>query len=228
MREVVHELANLLDGASRTLSVAQRANASISGTSIEAVSAALDSACRLLRALPESASQFGIEQTLIDPLPDQIRHAVELLRPMANERQIELVEYADASLADVPASALHAVLVNAVRNAIEAVGTNGRIEVRALHEPDDAPERARVRIEVIDDGPGPPSAVQTDLFEAGVTTKKGSAGIGLALIRDTIRSLGGSVTLDRASDAGGARLVIQYPVPRSPVHCPVQGESDGP
>ncbi len=210
------------------LSVAKRSNETIEGPSLEAVSAALESACMLLRSLPGLAREINIDTATLAHLPDQIRQAVELLRPMANERGIELVEYAESALSDVPPSPLHAVLVNAVRNAIEAVEDGGRIEVRAMHEAEHAPERAKVRIEVIDDGPGPPDSLNDRVFEAGVTTKQGGAGIGLALVRDTIRSLGGTVSLEKASDTGGAKLVIVYPVPLSPVHCPVRGKSDTP
>jgi signal transduction histidine kinase len=76
-------------------------------------------------------------------------------------------------------------LENLVKNALDALaGAGGNIRIRA--------ERAsprRVAIHIADDGPGVAPAVRANLFEPGVTTKKGGWGVGLSLTRRIVEDV---------------------------------------
>ena len=74
------------------------------------------------------------------------------------------------------------------------------------------PSALGVRLSVEDDGPGIDPKVRDRLFEPFVTTKevgKGT-GLGLAVCRGLVESVGGSIGLD-ASVTRGARFVVDLP-----------------
>jgi two-component system nitrogen regulation sensor histidine kinase NtrY len=62
---------------------------------------------------------------------------------------------------------------------------------------------------VLDRGPGLPAGLADRLFEPYVSTKRRGSGLGLSLVRDIARQLGGMVTLeDREGGGARARLVL--------------------
>ncbi len=103
---------------------------------------------------------------------------------------------------------LRQVLVNLVRNAAEAAGAGGRVEVRVA-ERDGAAEVA-----VEDSGPGIPSERRDRLFEPFFTTKPRGTGLGLAVSRAIARAHGGDLAADVAA-AGGARFALRLPLRRA-------------
>ncbi|MEW8979252.1 MAG: sensor histidine kinase [Symbiobacterium sp.] len=99
------------------------------------------------------------------------------------------------SLADHEAGALVVVLGNLVENAMEAVAAmppdRRRVQVRV----DD--EDGVVTVVVRDTGPGIPPALQEQVWQPGFSTKAASGrGVGLALVRRRLESLGGAVALE--------------------------------
>lgn len=102
--------------------------------------------------------------------------------------------------ADDLVEALNVLLVNAWRH---AEGKPARIHVDR--------QAGQVVVRVSDDGPGVPADLQQHIFERGVR-RPGSRGqgIGLAMARDLVESLGGTLTLSR-STSGGACFCVALP-----------------
>jgi two-component system sensor histidine kinase AtoS len=102
---------------------------------------------------------------------------------------------------------LRVVLLNLLRNAVEAAaGTPGvTITVRAR------PTVAGVRLEVADDGPGVSPALHGRLFREPVTNREDGTGLGLLLCRDAMTVLGGSVMLVTPLGAPGACFRLELP-----------------
>ena len=100
--------------------------------------------------------------------------------------------------------ALQAVL----ENALEAAGESGRVRVSAESRPS-SHGRAQVVIEIEDDGPGFPEEEKERLLEPFVTSKPTGTGIGLAIAKRNIETLGGSLELGRSRLLGGARVVVR-------------------
>jgi signal transduction histidine kinase len=97
---------------------------------------------------------------------------------------------------------LHRAFSNIVRNAVEACGGEGVVELAA------ARVDGGVRIEIRDHGPGVPPEVTSTLFDPYVTAKSGGTGLGLALARQTIEMHQGSIALE-ATPGGGATFVVR-------------------
>ncbi len=103
---------------------------------------------------------------------------------------------------------LHRVLSNLIRNArqaIEASGTAGTIEIAASESDQDW------QIRVGDNGPGLPQKARDYLFQPFTgTTRKGGSGLGLAIAADLIRGHGGRLELLR-SDENGTAFCVSLP-----------------
>ncbi len=103
---------------------------------------------------------------------------------------------------------LHRVLSNLVRNArqaIEAQGTGGTIEIAG------GEDEVAWWIRVGDSGPGLPPKAREHLFTAFQGgARKGGTGLGLAISADLVRGHGGRLELLR-SDAGGTEFLIRLP-----------------
>jgi nitrogen fixation/metabolism regulation signal transduction histidine kinase len=105
------------------------------------------------------------------------------------------------------ADQLEQVLINLVRNAVDAATeTGGTVRVGWAVRPGRAPA---VDIFVDDEGPGLSST--TNLFVPFFTTKPSGSGIGLVLSRQIAEAHGGTLTLENRSDRSGCRARLQLP-----------------
>jgi signal transduction histidine kinase len=101
---------------------------------------------------------------------------------------------------------LRRVLLNGVRNAIQAMGGAGVLKVTAQSEG----HRLVIRIE--DTGPGIPASELSRLFTPFHTTKTDGTGLGLAYSKKVIEGMKGGIELSNR-DEGGAVLAIHLPIP---------------
>jgi two-component system sensor histidine kinase HydH len=102
------------------------------------------------------------------------------------------------------ADGLHQVLLNVLRNAMEASPAGGEISVSVIRSGKFG------RIVVDDQGPGL-SEEPTTLFEPFKTSKLRGTGLGLSVSKQIVERLGGSIQLENRPD-GGARCIISAPV----------------
>lgn len=237
-----HELCNLLDGSMRSLGLVSRALREGPGTTqqrdevrrrVEAAYTALERMTGLVRAaLNGTGTLAQVESPLRRrclSLAEALSHAVEVMGACAADHGVEIRSTIDEELTGLPAGPVYGAALNALRNAVESVASTGRggeVEVAACVQRRAGSEgaAARVVIEVRDDGRGLPEGVPPgSLFEFGMSTKPGGSGIGLAVVRDVARELGGTAELlPRTSAAGrsGAVLRLTYPAPQ-PMHATI-------
>jgi signal transduction histidine kinase len=93
---------------------------------------------------------------------------------------------------------LRQALVNLVSNALQAVASNGRVEVAIAWDL----EAHRARIDVVDDGDGLSTEAKRRLFEPFFTTKATGTGLGLALVKRIVEGHGGAIAVAPAPDRG--------------------------
>ena len=101
------------------------------------------------------------------------------------------------------------VLVNLLRNALEAMQNSPRRElvVSTAPEPDDM---AAVR--VTDTGPGIDPDIASKLFQPFVSTKRQGMGVGLSISRTIIESHGGRIMAEPNPDGG---TIFRFTLPRA-------------
>ncbi|MFN0131672.1 MAG: ATP-binding protein [Phycisphaerales bacterium] len=240
MAALSHELNNLLDGSLRCLGLARRSlGAASAGQAcveharrhVEAVYGALEHMADLVNAAMRSSSSVVGSPTLSPRhtirIHDAIQHAIDVLTPEAQERGIVARLDLTPEAASVPVGPLYSVLLNGLRNAIESIAATGlragQIDVTGSLRPvEDAPEDRidTLTIDIRDDGRGLPKGLDASrAFDFGYSTKPSSMGIGLALAREVVRDMGGSIDLlPRVAGTDprrpGAILRISVPVPR--------------
>jgi nitrogen fixation/metabolism regulation signal transduction histidine kinase len=115
---------------------------------------------------------------------------------------------------------LRRVLVNLVRNAVQAV--RGAHEKDSKESPDGivghvrvsaGPEAEGTVLVVEDDGPGIPSDKRTRVFDPYFTTKADGTGLGLAIVKKIVVEHGGTIDVGESAVLGGAAFRVHLPVP---------------
>ena len=102
----------------------------------------------------------------------------------------------------VDAEKMKQVVINLVRNAVEAMPGGGKVEVRT------GMADGRARLVVSDTGPGLPADI--DVFQVFVTTKPRGTGLGLSIVQQIVLQHGGDIRAGRAP-GGGARFTVELP-----------------
>jgi two-component system, OmpR family, sensor kinase len=137
-----------------------------------------------------------------------------LIEPELVRRQLGLSWHSDfAGTVDVAATETRQIALNLLMNACEASPPSCEVGLRAWVStgPDNTGRRALI-LEVVDAGPGLPQAVAATLTEIGVTDSRGpSRGLGIHVVRDLVRALGGRIIATTAATGHGSRIVVTLP-----------------
>jgi two-component system, LuxR family, sensor kinase FixL len=91
------------------------------------------------------------------------------------------------------------VLVNLVRNAVEAMAASSRRELTIETAPADT---KMIHIGVIDTGPGIAQEIADRLFQPFVTTKTQGMGVGLSICRSIVEAHGGRLWTEPNPEGG--------------------------
>jgi two-component system NtrC family sensor kinase len=127
------------------------------------------------------------------------------------EVTLELAEDLPPVLGD--AEQLQQVLLNLSVNALQAVGTAGRVTLRTRGQaPGPFRPAGRSEVEVVDTGPGIAPHDLPHIFEPFFTTKGqiGGTGLGLAISREIIRSHQGEIHVE-STPGHGSRFRVSLP-----------------
>lgn len=242
MAVLAHELGNLLDGSLRSLGLVCDAledgvpNGSQPGelAEIRQRLATVYSALERMAALVHAALQGGTGLGATGPvvgrevtLAEAIEHACSMVQSAASAAQVDVrLDIAD-SLRQIGAGALYSVVVNGLRNAVESIAeAGGRGTVRLVaRKGRGTGNTEQVEIEIMDDGVGlPKGQPPSKPFEFGFTTRRGGSGVGLALSRQLVLEMGGTIELLPRHDLRDRRR----PGAVLRVRCPVASRRDGP
>jgi len=105
------------------------------------------------------------------------------------------------------------VMLNLVRNAIEAMALGGTIYLEAYDDPDAS---GQVVLAVRDTGPGIPDEAIDRIFNPFFTTRNTGTGLGLAIVHRIVDAHSGAITVHNVSPAekgGGAVFEIRLTGP---------------
>ncbi|MBV9303444.1 MAG: ATP-binding protein [Acidobacteriaceae bacterium] len=164
----------------------------------------------VIAARSESLSRFMSSYARLAKLPPPKFAPVEineLLRRVTSLETRAQVFFEECPPLTIQGDAdqLEQVLINLIRNAVDAVQeTGGRVFVRHERAP------TTVQITVRDEGPGLSNT--SNLFVPFFTTKRGGSGIGLVLSRQIAEAHNGSVSLENARDGAGCEAKLILPV----------------
>jgi len=170
----------------------------------------------------------GVVEQFLDYARPMKIHAAETNLSTLTERLVQLIQLRttnpDVAISvhapsDLPRvicdeGKIHQVLLNLVRNAIEAVGDEGKVTLRLCRgqvsgRGRQAVEAVEIRVE--DDGPGLSREALQKLFIPFYTTKRHGTGLGLPISRRLVEAHGGELNA-RSGPSGGTRVTVRLPL----------------
>lgn len=116
-------------------------------------------------------------------LPDLLRNVAVLMRAECERRRVQWVwaiEEPPPPPVAVDPTQMEQVLVNVVKNALEAIGEDGTVTARLGRR------GGRVFLAIEDTGPGIPPEVRAQLFTPFFSTKQTGQGVGLTLVQQVL------------------------------------------
>jgi signal transduction histidine kinase/CheY-like chemotaxis protein len=209
---IAHELSNPLTsilGYAQRLLVRQ--DGSAGSEEARRIYQEAERAGTILRQLLLNARETLPERRLVS-LNQIVMRAVELQRFGLAAEKIRVEIDLDPGLSFIHADAgqLQQVLINLLNNARQALeeqGPGGTIRLRTRRA------GRRVLLEIEDNGPGVPQAIQARIFDPFFTTKPAGVGtgLGLSIVLGVVREHGGQVHVQSPPQGGGARFQIELP-----------------
>jgi signal transduction histidine kinase len=142
-------------------------------------------------------------------LSELLQNVVRLMQHEARNRKVEIAfrnlwPGEVALLLD--ATKLEQLVINLVKNALEAIGEGGRIDLTLDH--DGEVDRAIVVVE--DDGPGLGEELKNGMFDPFRSTKRTGSGLGLAIVNRIVALHSGRITVDSELNRG-TRFTLHLP-----------------
>ncbi|MCB9357000.1 MAG: PAS domain S-box protein [Calditrichaeota bacterium] len=206
---VAHEVNNPLQAISAHISALQN-RLNKDERSLESLGIVADSVDRIriimrgLLDLQRAEASVSSETSL----NEVVNKTVALLQPLCRQAEIEIDLKLDPELPPVSAAAseLEQVLINIVKNAIEAIGQAGRIEISTSINNDKA------NVVITDNGPGIARENLSKIFDPFVSFKEkgGGTGLGLYISKQIISQHGGVLQVE--SEVGqGTTFTITLP-----------------
>jgi len=207
---VAHEINNPLDGILRLVNLARRAGAETGDPRFETYLSQAHKGLMRIAAIVRDLLDFsrtagGAAGPML--IRDLLAEAAQSLAPAAEKARVTVALDGADDVPPLRSGVLFQVVLNLLKNAIEATPEGGRVEVRARVQ-DDA-----LVIEVADTGPGLPDEMLARLFEPFHTLKAGGKGTGLGLVisKDLVEKQGGTLTAVNRPE-GGAVFTVRVPL----------------
>ncbi len=204
---MAHELNQPLTSVSNYLEAARDLLNTPDDETITVVQEALDAAAtqsiragQIIRRLRDYVARGEIETTPND-LPPLISDAVSLAK-IGNEGLVpRIVERIDQNLPRVMVDRvqIRQVLINLIRNAIEAMSESDNPVIRISATSDD---QGHVTVTVKDNGPGLPSTGDEDAFQPFNSSKSTGMGLGLSICQTIIEGHGGKIWCHTEPEGG--------------------------
>ena len=172
---------------------------------------------KIIRQLLDFARASTPHKAAVD-LRQVVGQTVDLLRPLAEKRNVELRLAAggEPAVAEIDAGQIQQVLTNLIVNAVEAMPGGGKADIavrsQAACPPDggDARPSSYYAVEVRDEGVGIAEEHVWRLFEPFFTTKDvgEGTGLGLSIAYGIVQEHGGWIDVTSRPGAGSCFVVF--------------------
>ena len=214
---LAHEINQPLAAASNYLQAAKRlgarrdpAQGPLIDEALEKAAGQVERASQILRRL-RTFIRKGEPELAPEDIAELIEEGSAIALVGARERGVTVHLQAAAHLPAVLVDKIQIqqVMVNLMRNAVEAMEASARRELtlEATRAADDGP----VMVRIVDTGPGLAPDVAQRLFQPFVTTKPHGMGVGLSICRSIVEGHGGMLTAE-ANPGGGTIFSFTLPV----------------
>ena len=227
--QLIHELANLLDGCLRNIGLVMTdLKQSSPGPQEEGahgdeqnmlprLETANQAMNQMILLIDRWRSESQPSPRVLHDQPETLGQIVELATRLLVPRDAVdgfnvTIELPD-DIAALSSGPVYPVIANALRNSIEAVAAANPNPSRICIRLTGQWVSGQVELRIEDNGPGLDPAVTDEAgkFIFGRSTKNKNRGVGLILSREIAHSLGGTIELINRPD-GGAALTLRYPI----------------
>ncbi len=216
-RKLIHEINNPLSAIKNYLKVLgmKLDDINVENDEIRIMDDELNRIAKLLKEFKSSSSDKN--KTTTSSLNRIISDTILLIKnSRVNGPEISIGFEMDEDTPDImiDKDAFRQVLINLINNSIEAMPMGGNIslDVRYKNGLQQGNNNGKViEISIVDNGPGFPDHLKSNLFKNQSTTKADHDGIGLLIVHELVKKMGGNVILDEHSDKG-ACFKITLPV----------------
>ncbi len=162
---------------------------------------------RSITQLLEFAKPMAVDKNEVD-IKDLITHSLKLVQTDLDKKKIKTKVNIDTTKEKLYTDndRMNQVLLNLYINAIEALKTDGTLEVHVLN----AAEKEFIEIRVQDNGNGIDEDCLDQIFDPYFTTKATGTGLGLSIVHRIIETLKGTIRVESTKEQGTC-FIIKLP-----------------
>ena len=211
LRRLVHEISNPLTIVRNYVSSLQEKlvdDNAVAGD-LTVIREELDRASELLLRLRDRQEPEQSQGEL--DVNSEIRNLTELLQNSlfaSHDVDCNLDLGLEPALAKVTRGPLRQVLVNLIRNAVEAMPEGGTLRIETASRVWQS-NRNWIEVLINDSGPGLPEKVLADLFQPTQTTKgEGHSGLGLSIVKQLVDDMDGVISCRTGTEGTGFRILL--------------------
>ena len=214
---ILHEVANPLAGIGSNLMFVRSTVADVVPPEVtRALDVSLDQLDQMRQLLGTLSGFPGRAAPRFEmaDLHDVVRRSVTFVEKDAERRRIRLaVSFATtAVMCEMDVRLIRQVLLNVLKNAMDAMPNGGRLDVRTSYRAGHQRAPASVGIEIADTGVGITEADLRRVFRPLFSTKPRGAGLGLSFCRQAVEEHGGEIRLVSRGTGHGTVACISLPV----------------
>jgi two-component system sensor kinase FixL len=200
LNQPLSAMANYLQGSKRLLADSTDSRAGVIRDALEKASEQALRAGQVIQRLREFVAR-GETEKRIESIRQLVEEASALALVASKEKPVQLRLNLDPAihLVLVDKVQIQQVLLNLMRNGIEAMGSSPRRELVIATSPEAG---NMIAVSVADSGTGIDPEIRLRLFQPFVSTKRQGLGIGLSLCRTIVNAHGGEITTEANPNGG--------------------------
>lgn len=194
----------VLDGTMGAITETQRKCLEIANENIDRLKRLIDNMLDLSK-IEHGELEMNTKPT---NLKDIVENAVNILKPLADEKNINIIYKINDIIINCDKDRITQVLTNLIENAIKFSPINEKVVIEAFKEGNS------VHIKVIDNGPGIPKKDLDRIFDrfyqvdSPAKRIKGGSGLGLAVCKSIIKAHGGVIWVESELGKGSVFHII--------------------
>jgi signal transduction histidine kinase len=182
----------ILDGTMGPINESQKRGLEIANENIDRLKRLIENMLDLSRI---ERGELKMDISKVN-LKDIVQNVIHSLKPLADGKNIKIINKAENITANVDKDKLTGVLTNLIENAIKFSPVNENVTVEAFKE------NNMVHITVKDNGPGIPKSELTKIFDrfyqvnSSAKRIKSGSGLGLAICKSIVEAHGGKIWVE--------------------------------
>lgn len=205
---IVHEIRNPMTSIQGFIQMIKENLEEQASPYFEIVESELQRIDEMLVEILTLSKPSSYEAQMLD-IKDVVEQAITLFQLKALELNTSIIfEYDEQASYKIKGNnnRLKQMLINLLKNAIEAVDSNGHIIIQLVYQ-----DPTTLRLIVEDRGRGMSSEQMEKAFHSFYTTKSTGTGLGLLLVQAVVEEHNGEIKLE-STEGVGTRFIIDFPI----------------